>query len=135
LFFVGVLFCFFGMMPIALKAAVQYSEWMGFSVTDWRAEEYISFVAKFLIGMGIAFELPVVILVLVKLGFLDYEKLAGFRMYMVVVNLLIGAVLTPPDVFTQVMMAIPLQFLYEVSVWIAWYWARKERKRNGSVSA
>ena len=135
LFCVGVLFCYFGLLPVSLRVAVQYSEWMGFNVNDWRAEEYISFVSKLVLGMGIAFELPVVILVMVKLGILDYRKLAGFRVYMIVVNLVLAGVLTPgPDVVTQLMMAVPLQFLYEVSVWIAWYWERKEKKRDDAIS-
>ncbi|MBA4149166.1 MAG: twin-arginine translocase subunit TatC [Verrucomicrobia bacterium] len=129
LFMLGVLFCYFGLLPIALKAAVQYSEWMGFQVNDWRAEEYIGFVSKCLLGMGVAFELPVVILVLVKIGMLDYKKLSGFRMYMVVVNLVIAAILTPPDIVSQIILCIPLQVLYEVSVWITWYWERRDRKK------
>jgi sec-independent protein translocase protein TatC len=130
LFLSGACFCYFILMPIALKAAVSYSEWMGFTVNEWRAEEYVKFVSKFILGMGLGFELPVVILVLVKIGILDYRKLASFRRYMIVINLILGAVLTTPEVITQILMAIPLQLLYEVSVWIAWYWERKERKRR-----
>lgn len=134
LFFTGVTFCYFILMPIALKASVQYSEWMGFQAETWRAEEYISFVSKFLLGMGLGFEMPVVLLVLVKIGVLDYQKLAGFRRYMIVVCLLLGAVLTTPEVITQVLMAVPLYILYEISIWIAWYWERKERKKNEAIS-
>ena len=130
LFITGVSFCYFILMPLALKASVQYSEWMGFQAETWRAEEYMSFVSKFLLGMGLGFELPVVLLVLVKIGVLDYKKLAGFRRYMIVLNLILGAVLTTPEPITQIAMAIPLQILYEISVWIAWYWERQERKRN-----
>lgn len=129
LFAGGVLFCYFVMMPLALGASVKYSEWLGFSANQWRAEEYISFVCKFLLGMGLGFELPVVILTLVRIGILSYAQLAAFRRYMVAINLVLGAVLTTPEVLTQVMMAIPLQILYEISVWIAWYWERKDRKR------
>lgn len=134
LFLTGVCFCYFILMPIALKAAAQYSEWMGFKADVWRAEEYIGFVCKFILGMGLGFELPVVLLVLVKIGILDYQKLAGFRRYMIVINLILGAVLTTPEVITQVLMAIPLQLLYEITIWIAWYWERKERKRNEAIS-
>ena len=133
LFLVGVCFCYFILMPIALSAAAQYSEWMGFTAEVWRAEEYISFVCKFILGMGLGFELPVVLLVLVKIGILDYAKLAGFRRYMVVINLVLGAILTTPEVITQVLMAIPLQILYEITIWIAWYWERKERARGDSI--
>ncbi|MEP6662169.1 MAG: twin-arginine translocase subunit TatC [Verrucomicrobiota bacterium] len=134
LFALGVCFCYFVLMPLALGAAAGYSEWMGFSSDIWRAEEYISFVCKFILGMGLGFELPVVLLVLVKIGLLDYAKLAGFRRYMIVINLILGAILTTPEVLTQVMMAVPLQLLYEMTIWIAWYWERKERKRNRTIS-
>ena len=135
LFAVGVSFCYFILMPIALAASVQYSNWLGFSANQWRAEDYIGFVCKFMLGMGLGFELPVVILVLVKLGILDYAKLAAFRRYMIVVNLVLGAVLTTPEVITQIVMFIPLQLLYEISIWIAWWWERKERKRAAAAEA
>ena len=134
LFFTGVTFCYFILMPIALNAAVQYSEWMGFQAETWRAEEYVAFVSKFLLGMGLGFEMPVVLLVLVKIGVLDYQKLAGFRRYMIVVCLVLGAVLTTPEVITKILMAVPLYILYEISIWIAWYWERKERKKNDTIS-
>ena len=129
LFLSGVAFCYFVLMPLALRASVQYSEWLGFSADNWRAEDYISFVCKFMLGMGLGFELPVVLLILVKIGILNYTRLAAMRRYMIVINLILGAVLTTPEIITQVMMAIPLQILYEISVWIAWYWERQERKQ------
>jgi sec-independent protein translocase protein TatC len=130
LFLSGVAFCYFVLMRIALAASTKYSEWLGFSASEWRAEDYISFVCKFMLGMGLGFELPVVILTLVKIGILDHRKLAGMRRYMIVVNLILGAVLTTPEVVTQVLMFIPLQGLYELSVWIAWYWEQDEPKKR-----
>jgi sec-independent protein translocase protein TatC len=61
LFLLGVAFCYFALMPLALAAAQMYSHWLGFGAFQWRAEDYISFVCKFLLGMGLGFELPVVI--------------------------------------------------------------------------
>jgi sec-independent protein translocase protein TatC len=129
LFLVGISFCYFVLLPIALSASVGYSNWLGLQANQWRAEEYISFVCKFMLGMGIGFQMPVVLLTLVKIGVLNYSILSKMRRYMIVVNLILGALLTTPEVITQVLMAIPLQFLYEVSVWIAWYWERRARKR------
>ena len=128
LFALGVCFCYFGIMPLALRAAEAYSNWMGVQMPDWRAETYFGFVMKFMLGMGLGFEMPVVLLALVKIGILDYKKLAAMRSYMIVINLVLGAVLTTPEVFTQVLMAVPLQILYEIAVWIAWYWERRDRK-------
>jgi sec-independent protein translocase protein TatC len=128
LFFAGVAFCYFILMPVALVASQKYSEWLGFSAAQWKADEYIGFVCKFMLGMGLGFEMPVVLLTLVKLGILNYAILSKARRYMIVVNLVLGAVLTTPEVITQILMALPLQILFEISVWIAWYWERKERK-------
>ena len=86
--------------------------------------------------MGLSFELPVVILVLVKIGLLDYEKLSGFRMYAVVFTLVAAAFITPSgDPFTMVLFAAPLYFLYEVSVGISWWWERKDRKQREAEEA
>lgn len=135
LFLVGVSFCYFVMLPVALRVSVQYAEWFGFKANQWRAEEYIGFVCKFMLGMGIGFELPVVILTLVKLGVLSYQTLKRARRYVIVISFVLGAILTTPEVITQVLMAIPLMMLYEASVWIAWYWDRKERKRAAAEQA
>jgi sec-independent protein translocase protein TatC len=129
LFLAGVCFCYFFVLARALKFAEAWAIWMGVRVPEWRAETYFSFVTKFMLGMGLGFELPVVLLALVKIGILDYARLAAMRRYMIVINLILGAFLTTPEVFTQVVMAIVLQVLYEISVLIAWYWERQEKKR------
>jgi sec-independent protein translocase protein TatC len=133
LFFSGVAVCYFLIMPLALRAAVVYAHWLlgkNAAQNMWRAETYSSFVTKFMIGMGLGFELPVVLLTLVKLGVLDYTQLASMRRYMIVICLVMGALLTTPEVLTQVLMAVPLYLLYEASVWIAWYWERQEKKKQ-----
>ncbi len=130
LFIGGVCFAYFGVMPAAIKFAVLYADWMGIDVPFWPANEYASFMIKFMLGMGAGFELPVVLLALVKIGILDYQKLKAMRRYMIVGNLVLGAVLTTPEVLTQICMAVALQILFEMAVWIAWYWERQEKKRG-----
>ncbi len=129
LFLLGVSFCYFILMPIALEASQMYSAWLGFGAFQWQAEDYISFVCRFMLGMGIGFELPVVLLTLVKLDILSYRTLRGMWRYMVVINLILGAVLTSPEVFTQITMAVPLYLLYEATVWVAWYWDQPDRAK------
>ncbi|HLP75337.1 MAG TPA: twin-arginine translocase subunit TatC [Candidatus Paceibacterota bacterium] len=133
LFFIGVSFCYFILMPIALTASMEYANWLGLAAFQWRAEDYISFVCKFMLGMGLGFEMPVVVLTIVKIGLLNYRTLAAARRYVIVICFILGAVLTTPEVVTQVLMAIPLLGLYELSVWVAWYWEhpdpRKARKQ------
>ena len=143
LFLMGLSFAYFIVMPAALKFAEVYSYWlmgdtsaglMGDNnpVPYWQAESFWGFEIKFMFGMGAGFELPVVLLALVKIGLLNYTKLKALRRYMIVINLILGALLTTPEVFTQVCMAIALQVLFEVAVWIAWYWERQEKKREAA---
>ena len=129
LFLVGISFCYFVLMPVALAASQMYSQWLGLGATQWRAEEYISFVCKFMLGMGLGFELPVVILTLVKIDILSYTTLRKMWRYMIVINLVLGALLTTPEVITQILMAGPLYMLYEITVWIAWYWEQPDRAK------
>ena len=134
LFFCGAAFCYFLLMKIALSTAALFANWLNFGADIWRAEDYITFVCKFMIGMGIAFELPVVILLLVKIGVLDYKKLSKFRMYWVIINLILASILTPPDIVTQVLMALPMQLFYECSIFIAWIWYRRDRKKEAQLA-
>jgi sec-independent protein translocase protein TatC len=135
LFFSGVAFCYFILMPVALAASQMYSDWLGFGAFQWKAEDYISFICKFMLGMGLGFELPVVLLTLVKLGVLSYTSLRKMWRYMIVIVLVLGGFLTTPEVITQVMMAGPLYMLYEISVWIAWYWEWRDRRRAVQANA
>ena len=135
LFFCGVAFCYLLLMKIALSTSALFANWLEFGADVWRAEDYISFVCKFMLGMGIAFELPVVILLMVRIGVLDYKKLSKFRIYWVVINLVLASVLTPPDVVTQVLMAVPMQLFYECSVFIAWIWYRRDKKKEAAEAA
>lgn len=129
LFFLGVAFCYFIIMQVALFATVQFSQWMGFGADEWRAEDYIGFVCKFMLAMGLCFELPVVLLALVKIGLLDYKKLSAFRAYAVVIILFISGVVTPSgDPFTMVLMAMPIYGLYEISVLVARWWNYRDEK-------
>ena len=130
LFLLGMGFCYFLLLEIALGYSVQFSQWLGFSADEWRAEDYISFVCVFMLVMGVSFELPIVILALVKIGLLDFRKLNAFRSYWVVLELVICAFLTPSgDPFTMILMALPLHLLYEISILISWYWDWKDRRR------
>lgn len=127
LFAVGICFCYFVLLPVALAASVQYAEWLGFSAYQWRAEDYVGFVCKFMLGMGLGFELPVIVLTFVKFGLVSHNTLARSRRYVIIIVFILGALLTTPEVITQVLMAIPLWVLYEITVFIAWYWEQKDR--------
>ena len=82
-------------------------------------------------GLGLAFELPVVVLALVKMGLLSYATLSRTRSYALIIILFLAAIIAPtPDLFTWVMMSAPLLILYESCIWIAWYIERQDRKRE-----
>jgi len=127
MFLVGVLFCYFVMIPVSLRASILFSRWLGLAVYQWRAEEYVSFVIQFMLGMGLGFQVPVILIVLVKLRVLDYKLLARARPYVILINLTLSAILTPPDLVSQIMMAIPLQLMYELTVLLAWFFTRKSK--------
>jgi len=134
LFLAGVLSTYFLLLPVALRASVQYSDLLGFSAQDWRAEEYINFACKFIVGMGLGFQFPIIILLLVKIGVLSHADLKKYRRHVAVLSLFLGAILTTPEIVTQVAMAVPLYLLYEVCIWIAWSWERKKAKAAAAAA-
>lgn len=128
LFMAGVLTTYFVLLPVSLRASMEYSRMLGFEGNEWRAEEYISFCTNFMLGMGFGFQFPIVVLTLVKIGLIDHWFLARYRRHAIVLSLILGAVLTTPEVITQIAMAVPLYLLYETCIWIAWYWERKAKR-------
>ena len=134
LFLLGVLLTYFVLLPLALRASIEYSSLLGFDAYEWRADEYVSFTCKFLLGMGLGFQFPLVVLTLVKLGILHYRQLAHFRRHVIVGAFILGAILTTPEVITQVAMAVPLCVLYEICIWLAWFWERKQRRLEAAAA-
>ncbi|MFM2239727.1 MAG: twin-arginine protein translocation system subunit TatC, partial [Pseudomonadota bacterium] len=82
-------------------------------------EAYLSFVLSMFLAFGLAFEVPIVVVVLARLGMVSIEKLKAFRSYFVVLAFIIAAVVTPPDVVSQLALAIPMCLLYELGIWAA----------------
>ena len=125
LFFVGLTFSFFFIMPIALKF------FMGFGMESEQLEtwfsfgSYFDFVIMFVLPFGFVFELPLIIIVLGKLGILTSEWLGKYRRYVFFFSFVIGALVTSPDVITQIAVAIPVCLLYEVGYWVVKYVLRK----------
>ena len=128
LFLSGVVLTYFFLLPLALRASVAYSNLLGFDASEWQAADYISFTCKFLLGMGLGFQYPIVLLTLVKLKILSHKTLVHYRRHFIVLAFILGAFLTTPEVITQFAMAVPLCILYEVCIWIAWWWERRDRK-------
>jgi sec-independent protein translocase protein TatC len=134
LFMAGAALCYYVMLPISLRATVQYNTWLGIATSIWRAQEYFSFVSWFIIGMGLAFEFPVVVLTLVKLGVIEHSFLVKSRRYIFVINLVFCAFITP-DPVTTIFMIIPMQLLLEGCIWISRYWERQKKKQMEALMA
>lgn len=118
LFALGVLFAYFFVIPTALNFFWNYSKNLGV-IPAWTIEHYISFVLMFLLAFGLAFELPVVLLLLVKLGIVSAEFLETKRPYVIVFLAILAAVLTPPDVVSQILLLVPLWLLFEIALFLS----------------
>lgn len=130
LFLCGVCFAYFEVLPRALTFFHQWSGGLGVS-NDWRIGEYISFATSFTLLFGLSFELPVVVMVFVKLGLLSYETMSRTRAYAILAIVVAAALLTPtPDVMTMTLMAAPMLILYELCIWLAWLDRRKNRREE-----
>lgn len=128
LFLGGVSFAYFFVLPRALMFFYDWSGDLGVS-NDWRIGEYISFATQFTLLFGLSFELPVVVMVLVKLGILTYESMTRTRTYAIVAIYVAAAIITPtPDIMTLNLMALPMLFLYEICIWLAWLDRKKNRE-------
>lgn len=127
-FISGALFGYFVVFPFAFKF------FMGFA-TDVilpmpSLKEYLSFTLKLLIAFGVAFELPLFIFFLARLGIVNSMKLRKFRKFAILLAFCCSAVLTPPDVISQTLMAGPLIVLFELGIWVAHFFGKKPRKAS-----
>ena len=126
LFLAGACFAFFGVLPATLEFFFNDAKMMNWRPT-WTVGEYYSFTTQFILGFGLAFELPVVVLALVKMGLLGHQQMKSTRPYAVVVIFLLAAVITPTtDVFTLLLMAGPMVLLYEICIWISRWMEKPE---------
>lgn len=114
LFFIGMAFSFFLIMPVALNFFMGFGEESEQLQVMFSFGNYFDFVIMFVLPFGFVFELPLVIIVLGKLGILTSEWLGKYRRYVFFFSFVLGALVTSPDVFTQVAVAIPVVLLYEV---------------------
>lgn len=126
LFLTGAIFSFFILVPAALRASIIFNEMLGFAPL-WTAASYYGLLTWMVLGVGIAFQFPLVILILVFLEILSKAQLVAFRRYSIVLFLCIGAVVTPTtDPVTFILLALPMSILYEIAIAGA---GRLERKR------
>lgn len=124
-FFLGIAFSYFIIVPFSVNFAFSYvvSEQIDNRIT---LENYISFFTMMSLGIGLIFELPMIAIALARIGLLSAQTMRNFRRHSIVVILIVAAVITPsPDVFTQMLVAVPMYFLFELSIIAA---ARVEKR-------
>jgi sec-independent protein translocase protein TatC len=119
LFFIGMSFAYFIVFPSVFRfmaaIAPQGVAWM----TD--IEKYFSFVLTMFLAFGVTFETPVAVVLLVRLGIVSVAQLKQARPYVIVGAFVVGAIFTPPDILSQLLLAIPVCLLYEAGLWVARY--------------
>lgn len=126
LFIGGVCMGYFFALPVTLQILMGMGEWMGPKVDFLAASDYVIFCLYLLLGFGLSFELPVVLVLLGHLGLIESRQLRSVRSYAVVIIFVIAMVITPDTTcFSMLVMAIPMILMYEVSIWIMWI---KERR-------
>lgn len=134
LFLAGVLFGYFVVLPKALDFFYRDAQWMNWQPT-WTVREYYSFATQFIIAFGLAFQLPLVVLTLVKLGFVDTATLKSTRAFALVIIFLFAAILTPTqDILTLMLMGGPMYLLYEGCIVLAGMLERWQSRKQHGVS-
>lgn len=118
LFISGVLFSYFIIVPLTINFLGTYQV-SGFVANQISLQSYISTVISVTLGVGLVFELPVLIYFLARIGMVTPEFLRKNRKYTLIIILIIAAIITPPDIFSQILVSIPLLALYEASIYIA----------------
>src|ERR1043166_4595419 len=125
LFLLGVLVCYFWLLPKTILFFFRDTESLGWT-PNWTVQQYYSFATRFTLGFGLAFELPVVVLALVRFGLITYKFMARTRPYAIVLILILGTIIAPaPDLLTLIAMGLPMCLLYESCIWIAWMMERR----------
>jgi len=130
LFMAGAAVTYYGLLPTALKAFLQYNKWLEIK-SNWRVESYIEFVTQFMLAMGLTFEMPLVVLVLVRLGIISAATVQRSWRIMVVVAGVIAAIVAPADPGSMLLMMLPMIVLILITIWLAWIIEGRRKKARG----
>ncbi len=134
LFFAGVSFGYYVIAPLSVHFMLTYD--LSDKILKLPSiSSYIAYIRASMLSSGLLFELPVVIYFLTKIGLATPVGLRNNRKFALVIVLIVAAVITPPDVASQVIVAIPVLLLYEVSIWISAFVLRRDRKRAARATA
>ncbi len=135
LFLLGVCFAYFFVLPRTLDFFYEFSKGMDVE-NEWRIGDYITFATQFTLIFGLSFELPVIVMTLVKLGLLNYPTMSNSRAYAVLTIVVVAAVITPTgDAFTLMLLALPMCVLYECCIWFAYFDYKKQLREEAKEAA
>ena len=124
-FATGTYFGFTYVFPMIFTFLINYGIGHGEVQAMLSMGGYLSMSTRLLLAFGLVFELPIIIFFLARLGLVDHKWLAAHRRYAFLLAFVVGAVLTPPDIFSQISIALPFILLYEVGVWVARFFGKK----------
>ena len=127
LFVMGMAFCYFVVFPIMFPFFANATPLGVNMATD--IDKYLSFILGMFVAFGITFEVPVVVILLFRMGVISYAQLASSRPYVIVAAFVLAAIITPPDVLSQVMLALPMLFLYELGLLVC-RWLRPRNTKE-----
>ncbi len=129
-FAVGTWFGFLYVFPLMFSFLVRYGTGSGDIQAMLSMGAYLSLSSKMLLAFGLVFELPIVIFFLARMGIVDHHWLSRHRKYAVLVAFVVGAILTPPDIISQLSLAVPFMLLYEVGIVVARLFGKSSRREN-----
>lgn len=137
LFLLGASLAYFFAIPVALKFLLSYQGDLGGIQQEAlpAVGNYLSFIMQFIMAFGIAFLMPVLLMLMERSGIVTRQQLLGARRYMIVAAFVIAAIFTPPDVVSQLMLAIPLILLYELTLVTIWITERRRARRPKDEAA
>jgi len=129
LFLGGVALCFYGVLPIGIKFLLYAGGGAVQSTPFVTKTSYLTFLLTFLLTFGLVFQLPIILLILIRIGVLTPKTLAKKRRWAILLSMILSVIISPtPDLVTQLLMAGPMYFLYEISIWLGYLVARKREK-------
>ena len=134
LFLLGAFLAYQFIMPLAIKFFLSFESLTSQTSMPIQLEakvsEYLSLIMIFMIAFGLSFDLPVLLILLATVGFVDSKYLSERRRYIIVIIFIVAAIITPPDPISQIGLAIPLMLLYEISILIIKYLEKKNKNDN-----
>jgi len=129
LFVTGAMFFLFVVAPISLRFFLKFGDIIGVA-PNWTLQKYVSFITMLMLVFGIGFQTPIAIFILNRTGLVSIRALRRSRKYVLLGIFVVAAMTTPPDVISQVTLAIPLYFLFELGILLSWFAGRKKKTRD-----